>query len=125
MEGDAKDAIGDRVVNHSPARGERDMRGLFETTPLESWSMGKSVTATLMGVLIRQGTYALNQPAPMPEWQKPSDPLSKIHGRRRRTAGVHCPAARPVVVSVDHYKGVGPGTVALRKALAMLMEPYR
>ena len=31
--------------------------------------MGKSVTATLMGVLIQQGVYTLDQPAPIPEWQ--------------------------------------------------------
>jgi hypothetical protein len=31
------------------------MQGISATTPLESWSMGKSVTATLMGLLIRQG----------------------------------------------------------------------
>jgi CubicO group peptidase (beta-lactamase class C family) len=40
--------------------------------------MGKSVTATLMGVLIRQGAYQLEQPAPIPEWQGPDDPRAKI-----------------------------------------------
>lgn len=40
--------------------------------------MGKSVTATLMGVLIQQGAYTLTQPAPIPEWQSPSDPRAKI-----------------------------------------------
>ena len=38
-------------------------------TPFESWSMGKSLTGMLMGVLIQQGAYELNQPAPVPEWQ--------------------------------------------------------
>src|SRR5207237_1620804 len=47
-------------------------------TPLESWSMGKSVTATLMGVLIKQGVYDLWQQAPIPEWQGPDDPRAKI-----------------------------------------------
>jgi CubicO group peptidase (beta-lactamase class C family) len=40
--------------------------------------MGKSVTAALMGVLIRQGVYDLWQPAPVPEWQTPGDPRAKI-----------------------------------------------
>jgi CubicO group peptidase (beta-lactamase class C family) len=48
------------------------------TTPLESWSMGKSLTATLLGVLIQQGAYALDQPAPIPEWQATGDPRAKI-----------------------------------------------
>jgi CubicO group peptidase (beta-lactamase class C family) len=58
--------------------GERYGEGISHTTPLESWSMGKSLTATLMGVLIKQGAYTLWQPAPIPEWQSPGDPRSKI-----------------------------------------------
>jgi CubicO group peptidase (beta-lactamase class C family) len=58
--------------------GERYMQGISATTPLESWSMGKSVTATMMGLLIRQGVYTLEQPAPIPEWQRPGDPRQQI-----------------------------------------------
>ena len=58
--------------------GERYGEGITLRTPLESWSMGKSVTGTLMGVLIRQGVYTLEQPAPIPEWQSPDDPRAKI-----------------------------------------------
>jgi CubicO group peptidase (beta-lactamase class C family) len=58
--------------------GERYMPGITETTPLESWSMGKSVTSTMMGLLIKQGVYTLDQPAPIPEWQSPGDPRQKI-----------------------------------------------
>lgn len=52
--------------------------GITSRTPLESWSMGKSLTATLLGVLIHQGVYDLWQPAPIPEWQIPGDPRSAI-----------------------------------------------
>jgi CubicO group peptidase (beta-lactamase class C family) len=52
--------------------------GLNPQTPLEGWSMGKSVTATLFGVLVKDGVYALDQPAPIPEWQTPDDPRAKI-----------------------------------------------
>jgi CubicO group peptidase (beta-lactamase class C family) len=58
--------------------GERYGQGITARTPLESWSMGKSITATLMGILIRQGVYDLWQPAPVPEWQQPGDPRAKI-----------------------------------------------
>lgn len=59
--------------------GERYGEHITARTPLESWSMGKSLTATLMGVLIKQGAYTLDQPAPIPEWQKtPGDPRAKI-----------------------------------------------
>jgi CubicO group peptidase (beta-lactamase class C family) len=57
---------------------ERYGPGITARTPLESWSMGKSVTATLMGVLIREGVYALSQPAPIPEWQGAGDARGNI-----------------------------------------------
>ncbi|MBI4519412.1 MAG: serine hydrolase [Gemmatimonadetes bacterium] len=52
--------------------------GIGIATPLESWSMGKSLTGTLMGVLIQQGVYELWQSAPVPEWQQPGDPRQAI-----------------------------------------------
>jgi CubicO group peptidase (beta-lactamase class C family) len=58
--------------------GERYGRNITARTQLESWSMGKSVTAALMGVLIEQGAYDLFQAAPVPEWQSPGDPRAKI-----------------------------------------------
>ncbi len=57
---------------------ERYREGIDLHTPLESWSMGKSLTATLMGVLIHEGVYDLWQPAPIPEWQKDGDPRAEI-----------------------------------------------
>ena len=58
--------------------GERYGEGIDIHTPLESWSMTKSLPGTLMGVLIEQGTYELWQPAPVPEWQEPGDPRQEI-----------------------------------------------
>ena len=60
---------------------ERYMEGITPATPLESWSMGKSVTATLMGILIQQGVYSLDQPAPIPEWQTAGDRRQQIRIR--------------------------------------------
>ena len=57
---------------------ERYGENVTHTTPLESWSMGKSLSATLLGILIKQGVYDLWQPAPIPEWQTPGDPRGKI-----------------------------------------------
>ncbi len=58
--------------------GERYGNGITAKTPLEGWSMAKSLTATLMGILIRDGVYDLSQPAPIPEWQSPGDPRARI-----------------------------------------------
>ena len=57
---------------------ERYAEGVTAQTPLEGWSMGKSVTATLFGILVKDGVYDLDQPAPIPEWQTPGDPRAKI-----------------------------------------------
>jgi CubicO group peptidase (beta-lactamase class C family) len=58
--------------------GERYDPGVDMHTPLESWSMTKSLTGTLLGVLIQQGAYELWQPAPVPEWQSPGDARQAI-----------------------------------------------
>jgi hypothetical protein len=60
---------------------ERYAPGIGIHTPLESWSMGKSLTGTLVARLIQMGTYTLDQPAPFPEWQKAGDPRQSIRIR--------------------------------------------
>jgi CubicO group peptidase (beta-lactamase class C family) len=57
---------------------ERYGDGIGVRTPLEGWSMGKSITATLFGILLNRGVYELTQRAPIPEWQTPGDPRGKI-----------------------------------------------
>jgi CubicO group peptidase (beta-lactamase class C family) len=66
------------VTWHGQIIAERYGAGITMHTPLESWSMGKSVTAALMGILIKRGDYKLYQPAPIPEWRAPEDPRGKI-----------------------------------------------
>ncbi len=57
---------------------ERYAPGYGSDTRLISWSMAKSVTATLVGLMIADGRLALDEPAPVPEWQTPGDPRAKI-----------------------------------------------
>lgn len=66
------------VTHRGRLIGERYREGVDHTTPLESWSMGKSLTGTLMGVLIHKGVYDLWQSAPVPEWQGEGDPRQAI-----------------------------------------------
>ncbi len=88
---------------------ERYGPGITPHTPLESWSMGKSLTATLMGVLIQQGVYELHQPAPVPEWQTPGDPRQEIRisdilrmSSGLRFRGVADPDLDPALGYPDH-----------------------
>lgn len=57
---------------------ERYAPGYNADTRLISWSMGKSVTATLLGLMIADGRLSLDEPAPVPEWQTPGDPRANI-----------------------------------------------
>jgi len=60
---------------------ERYAPRIDRDTQLESWSMGKSLTATLIGVLIERGELGLDQPAPVPAWRGPGDPRAQIRVR--------------------------------------------
>jgi CubicO group peptidase (beta-lactamase class C family) len=61
------------VTHRGRIIGEAYGAGIDLHTPLESWSMGKSLTGALMGVLIERGVYGLWDPAPVPEWQGEGD----------------------------------------------------
>ena len=51
------------VVNHGRIVAERYGRGFGPATPQLGWSMTKSVTAGLIGLLVKDGRLALDQPA--------------------------------------------------------------
>jgi CubicO group peptidase (beta-lactamase class C family) len=67
------------VVHRGRIVAERYANGAHRDMQLESWSMGKSITGTLVGVLIQRGALRLEDPAPVPEWRKtPNDPRARI-----------------------------------------------
>jgi CubicO group peptidase (beta-lactamase class C family) len=66
------------VVHRGRIIGERYADGWGPYTPQISWSMGKSIAATLIGVLIEQGELAVDDPAPVAEWQAARDPRREI-----------------------------------------------
>jgi CubicO group peptidase (beta-lactamase class C family) len=70
--------VGVIVVYKGKIIAERYDLGIDKNTQLESWSMGKSITATLIGILIQQGHFGLWDPAPIPRWHLKGDPRSKI-----------------------------------------------
>lgn len=52
---------------------ERYAPGIDRKTPLLGWSMSKSVTNALLGILVRQGKLKIDEPAPVPEWRNTED----------------------------------------------------
>ena len=62
----------DRVI------AERYAPGVAADTPLLSWSVAKSFTNALAGILAREGRLMTAQPLSPPEWQRPADPRARI-----------------------------------------------
>lgn len=66
------------VVQHGVIAAERYAPGFDRNTRLLGWSMTKSITAALIGLLVDDGVLRLDDPAPVPEWQVPGDPRAAI-----------------------------------------------
>jgi CubicO group peptidase (beta-lactamase class C family) len=66
------------IVHKGQIVGERYMPGITKDTQLESWSMGKSLTATLFALLVKDGVYTIDDPAPVPDWRASGDPRGAI-----------------------------------------------
>ena len=66
------------VVANGKVAAERYAPGYGPQTRFVSWSMAKTITATLIGLLVADGRLTLDQPAPISRWQRPGDPRSAI-----------------------------------------------
>lgn len=66
------------VLVDGQVRAERYAPGFGPDTKLISWSMAKSITAALIGILVADGRLVLDDPAPVPAWQRPGDPRGTI-----------------------------------------------
>lgn len=85
------------VVRAGRILAERYAGGTTRDTQLESWSMGKSITAALVGILVREGAFGLDDPAPVPLWHEdPADPRGAIRIRDllQMSSGLHFIAPR-------------------------------
>ncbi|MEO1046072.1 MAG: serine hydrolase [Pseudomonadota bacterium] len=66
------------VMQDGEIIAERYAPGYDRETRFISWSMAKTVTSVLIGILVSDGRLALDEPAPVPEWQRPGDPRGAI-----------------------------------------------
>ena len=90
------------VVKDGRIVAERYAPGYRETTRFVSWSMAKTVTAAIIGMLIADGRLRLDQPAPVPAWQRPGDPRGEITLRQllqMRSGLRHTEAGDPIYES--------------------------
>ena len=90
------------VLHDGRTVAERYAPGYHENTRFISWSMAKTVTATMIGMLIADGRLQLDQPAPVPAWQRPGDPRGEITLRQllqMRSGLRHTEAGDPIYES--------------------------
>jgi len=66
------------VVQRGQLVLERYAAGLGRGTSLRSWSMAKSITHALVGLLHGDGRLDLDAPAPVPAWRQVGDPRGAI-----------------------------------------------
>ena len=58
------------VIHKGKLIAEHYADGLNSDTPLIGWSMTKSITGLLVGMLVKDGVLDIKQPAQVPLWQK-------------------------------------------------------
>ena len=66
------------VLHKGRIVAERYTRGFDKDIRHVSWSMGESITAALVGLLVRDGHFKVDDPAPVDEWRDIGDPRGEI-----------------------------------------------
>ena len=86
------------VLHDGDIAAERYAEGYDADTRFVSWSMAKTVTAIMIGQLVGDGLLRLDQPAPVPRWQRSGDPRADItvrHLLQMRSGLEHTEAGDP------------------------------
>ncbi|WP_243444683.1 serine hydrolase domain-containing protein [Sphingosinicella humi] len=79
------------VVQNGKIVAERYRHDFDMHMSQRTWSVAKSISATLIGAAVQQGLIDVEAPAPVPEWQSPGDPRAAITTDQllRMASGLH------------------------------------
>ncbi len=66
------------VLHKGKIVAERYAPGYHENTRFVGWSMGKTITGTMIAMLVADGRLRLDESAPVSAWQRPGDPRGEI-----------------------------------------------
>lgn len=79
---EAEESLGETrallVLRDGRLIAERYAPGFGPETRQLSWSVAKTVTAMLVGIMVADGRLALDEPVPVPAWREPGDPRGRI-----------------------------------------------
>ncbi|MEO6388255.1 MAG: serine hydrolase [Croceibacterium sp.] len=90
------------VLHAGKVAAERYGQGYGPTTKFVGWSMSKTVTALLVGMLVADGRLQLDDSPPIPRWRRIGDPRGDITLRQvmqMRSGLRHKEQAQPVYTS--------------------------
>ena len=112
------------VLHDGLIAGERYASGYDENTRNLSFSAGKSVQSTLVGILVHDGHLDVNDPAPISEWEAPdARSLITIENLLNMASGLDCnnfPLTHPLHFSPENHHAIGynDGVDAFRASVA-------
>ncbi len=66
------------IVRDGQVMAERYARGIEQETPIRTWSVGKSITATIIGAAVQRGRVSLDHQAVVRSWNSGADPRRAI-----------------------------------------------
>lgn len=86
------------VMHDGKIVAERYAPGYGPETKHISWSIAKSVTAVLVGIMVSDGRLSLDEPVPVPAWRHGADPRGAITLRQMLT----------MTSGIEHREQQGP-----------------
>ena len=90
------------VMHNGRIAAERYAPGYGPDTRLIGWSMSKTITGVMIGMLVADGKLRLNESAPIPRWQRAGDPRGEITLKQllqMRSGLRHTEAGEPIYES--------------------------
>jgi len=109
------------IVKDGQVVAERYADGVDEHSPLLSFSVAKSFTNALFGILVRQGKLRVDEPLNAPEWKGKSDPrraitLEDLMRMRSGLAAEEAESASSPVAKMEFLHGDMAGFAAAQPA---------
>ncbi|MEP6846994.1 MAG: serine hydrolase, partial [Panacibacter sp.] len=100
------------VVHNGNIVAEKYAAGFTKDTKLVGWSMTKSITSALTGILVKEGKLQVEEPAPVSEWKDANDPrhIITLKNILQQTTGLDF---------VEDYSGSSDATIMLFQKAAM------
>jgi len=107
------------VVHNGQIVAEQYAPGFDEKSKLAGWSLAKSITAALMGILVKQGKLNIHDPAPVEEWKNDERSSITIKDLLQMSSGLQWWEyyAAPSDATNMLYREPNMGEFALRKKL--------